>query len=109
MTTAALAFTNPYPGLRPFEPEDSELFFGRNRQIDELLPRLRDRRFLAVLGVSGSGKSSLVRAGLIPALKVGHLTSSGSRWRIAMMRPGSKPLESLAAALDQALGPAADR
>ncbi|MFL6446367.1 MAG: hypothetical protein ACJ746_01525 [Bryobacteraceae bacterium] len=84
MTTTAV--TNPYLGLRPFEPEDSELFFGRNRQIDELLSRLHDRRFVAVLGVSGSGKSSLVRAGLIPALKVGHLMSSGSRWRIAIMR-----------------------
>jgi WD40 repeat protein/energy-coupling factor transporter ATP-binding protein EcfA2 len=100
---------NPYPGLRPFEPEDAGYFFGRDRQVDELLLRLRDHRFVAVLGLSGSGKSSLVRAGLIPALKAGHLTSSGSHWRVALFRPGSRPLEALAAALDEALGARVDR
>ncbi len=109
MIAAAVGVKNPYPGLRPFEADDAEYFFGRDRQVDELLPRLRDHRFVAVLGLSGSGKSSLVRAGLIPALKAGHLTSSGSRWRIALMRPGSDPMVALAAALDQALGAAPDR
>ena len=100
---------NPYPGLQPFEADYAEYFLGRDRQVDELLPRLRDHRFVAVLGLSGSGKSSLVRAGLVPALKAGHLTISGSRWRIALMRPGSHPMAALAAALDQALGPVPDR
>jgi uncharacterized RDD family membrane protein YckC len=109
MIAQTICVKNPYPGLRPFEAEDAEYFFGRDRQVDELLPRLRDHRFVAVLGVSGSGKSSLVRAGLIPALKAGHLTSSGSRWRIALMRPGSHPTAGLAAALDQALGARPDR
>ena len=104
MIGEAVAVKNPYPGLRPFEPEDAGHFFGRDRQVDELLLRLRDHRFVAVLGLSGSGKSSLVRAGLIPALKAGHLISSGARWRIALFRPGSQPLDSLAAALDGALG-----
>jgi len=62
---------NPYPGLRPFEPSESNLFFGRDLQVLELEERLRQKRFLAVVGVSGSGKSSLVRAGLIPSLQRG--------------------------------------
>ena len=57
---------NPFPGLRPFEMEDKFLFFGREEQVGELLARLRKSQFLAVLGPSGSGKSSLVRAGLLP-------------------------------------------
>jgi len=105
----AVDLKNPYPGLRPFEADEAEYFFGRERQVDELLLRLRDHRFVAVLGLSGSGKSSLVRAGLIPALKAGHLTSSGSRWRVALFRPGSQPLESLAASLDEALGAEPER
>ncbi len=87
---------NPFPGLRPFEPHESALYFGRDDQIDELLERLAQSRFLAVVGTSGSGKSSLVRAGLIPALQRGHLAGGGSRWRVAMFRPGDDPLGGLA-------------
>jgi len=54
---------NPYPGLRPFETEEAHLFFGRDQQIAELVARLQRSRFVAVVGVSGGGKSSLVRAG----------------------------------------------
>ena len=79
--TEVLELKNPYPGLRPFEPEEADYFFGRDRQVDELLLALREHRFVAVLGLSGSGKSSLVRAGLVPALKAGHLTSAGPHWR----------------------------
>jgi WD40 repeat protein/energy-coupling factor transporter ATP-binding protein EcfA2 len=100
---------NPFPGLRPFDIKEFESFFGRDKQVDELLGRLRDHRFVAVVGLSGSGKSSLVRAGLIHRLKVGHLTVAGSRWHIALMRPGSKPIAALAAVLDETLGPAPDR
>ena len=89
--------------------DEFESFYGRDRQIDQLLGRLRERRFVAVVGTSGSGKSSLVRAGLIHRLEVGHLTTAGSRWHVALMRPGSKPIPALAAALDQALGPLPDR
>src|ERR1043166_3727643 len=59
---------NPFPGLRPFEPDEDYLFFGRERQTDQLLKKLRTTRFLSILGRSGSGKSSLVRSGLIPSL-----------------------------------------
>ena len=90
---------NPFPGLRPFEAEEDYLFFGREKQIDELLRRLRSTRFLTVLGSSGSGKSSLVRAGLIPALQGGFMMTAGSSWRIATFRPAGDPIGNLAAAL----------
>ena len=91
--------SNPFPGLRPFEPEEDYLFFGRERQTDELLRKLRTTRFLSILGRSGSGKSSLVRSGLIPSLWGGGMTHAGSRWRVVIMRPGEDPLGNLAAAL----------
>lgn len=90
---------NPFPGLRPFEPDEDYLFFGREKQTDELLRKLRTTRFLSILGSSGSGKSSLVRSGLIPTLYGGGMTRAGSRWRVAIMRPGEDPLGNLAAAL----------
>jgi tetratricopeptide (TPR) repeat protein len=91
---------NPFPGLRPFEPEEDHLFFGREKQIDELLRRLRSCRFLSVVGNSGSGKSSLVRSGLIPALQSGFMAKAGSNWRIATLRPGEDPIGRLAASLN---------
>src|SRR5688572_1980085 len=86
---------NPFPGLRPFEPHESPLFFGRDEQCDDLLARLGRRRLVAVVGMSGSGKSSLVRAGLLPALDRGYLPSAGSSWHIAIFRPGSDPVANL--------------
>ena len=93
--------SNPFPGLRPFGSEEDYLFFGRETIVDELLTRLRETRFLAVLGSSGSGKSSLVRAGLIPSLYSGYMSGAGSSWRIAVMRPGTDPIGNLALALNQ--------
>ena len=90
---------NPFPGLRPFESNETHLFFGRDGQSEELLRRLKRTRFLAVVGTSGSGKSSLVRAGLLPALQGGLMASAGSDWRIAILRPGSDPIGNLALAL----------
>ncbi len=90
---------NPFPGLRPFETEEYRLFFGREGQSDELLARLQRARFLAVVGTSGSGKSSLIRAGLMPALRGGMMKGAGSGWRIAVMRPGGDPMGNLAAEL----------
>lgn len=92
---------NPFPGLRSFEPDEDHLFFGREEQIDDLLGRLRRTRFLAVVGTSGSGKSSLVRSGLIPSLYSGFMVQAGSSWRVAILRPGSDPIGNLAAALHQ--------
>ena len=90
---------NPFPGLRPFESDETHLFFGRKGQCDELLNRLKSNRFLAVVGTSGSGKSSLVKAGLLPALQGGLMASAGSDWRIALFRPGNDPIGNLACAL----------
>jgi energy-coupling factor transporter ATP-binding protein EcfA2 len=90
---------NPFPGLRPFEATETHLFFGRDGQSEELLRRLKRARFLAVVGTSGSGKSSLVRAGLLPALQGGLMASAGSDWRIAILRPGDNPIGNLADAL----------
>jgi tetratricopeptide (TPR) repeat protein len=89
---------NPFPGLRPFESDEDHLFFGREGDIDALLGRLRAVRFLAVVGTSGSGKSSLVRSGLIPSLQSGFMAGAGSSWRIAVLRPGEDPIGHLAAA-----------
>ncbi|MGH9175572.1 MAG: hypothetical protein ACRD1H_14500, partial [Vicinamibacterales bacterium] len=91
---------NPFPGLRPFEPEEDFLFFGREEETDEVLRRLRTNRFLLVVGTSGCGKSSLIRSGLIPSLHSGLMSEAGSGWRVAMLRPGEDPLGHLAAALD---------
>jgi WD40 repeat protein len=88
----------PYRSLDAFTEADAELFFGRERVIAKLLESLRRYpRFLAVLGPSGSGKSSVVQAGLIPALKSGHLSSS-EKWGILTIRPGTQPFEQLASA-----------
>ena len=103
-TAIEIAVTNPYPGLRPFEPEEDYLFFGREQQTDELLRTLRQTRFVAVVGGSGSGKSSLVRAGLVPSLYGGAMAGAGSTWRVAMLRPGDKPISNLAQALYDAAG-----
>jgi hypothetical protein len=86
----------PYPGLRPFEADEADLFFGRERHVDALLQRLSNSHFVAVVGGSGAGKSSLVRAGLLPALEAGFVVEAGSDWRVAVLRPGGAPLEALA-------------
>src|SRR5688572_9866400 len=90
---------NPFPGLRHFEAKETHLFFGRDGQSKELLKRLQDSRFLALVGVSGSGKSSLVRAGLLPALYGGLMSAVESDWRIAVFRPGNNPIGNMARAL----------
>jgi WD40 repeat protein/energy-coupling factor transporter ATP-binding protein EcfA2 len=91
---------NPFPGLRPFEFHESNLYFGRDGQSERMLSKLAARHFVAVVGTSGSGKSSLVRAGLLPALFGGFMPSAGSNWRVALMRPGNDPLGNLARALN---------
>jgi len=103
-TSESLADTrvanNPFPGLRPFEFDESHLFFGRDGQSEQLIAKLSRTHFLAVVGTSGSGKSSLVRAGFLPALWGGFMTSAGSAWRVAILRPGNDPIGNLARALN---------
>lgn len=89
----------PFRGLRAFDREHAELFFGRDAEIDALLDHLRRDPFLSVVGDSGSGKSSLVRAGLIPSLFRGRGydgSTSADRWRVAVFRPGHDPFASAA-------------
>ncbi|UCE63021.1 MAG: ATP-binding protein [Nitrospirota bacterium] len=93
--------TNPFPGLRPFREDEEYLFFGRESQVDAMVDKLATTRFLAVVGYSGSGKSSLVNCGLRPALHGGLMTRAGTTWRIAQFRPGSDPIRALARALAQ--------
>jgi hypothetical protein len=82
---------SPYPGIRPFREEEEYLFFGRESQVDAMVDTLARGRFLAVIGSSGCGKSSLVNCGLRPALHRGLLTRAGSAWRMASCRPGGHP------------------
>ena len=91
----------PYPGLRSFEPSERAFFFGRERQLDELLRKLRSNRFLAVVGSNGNGKSSFVNAMLTPRLEEGFNGQAGSSWRIANCTPGNNPLENISRQLAQ--------
>src|SRR5918999_114803 len=102
---------NPFPGLRPFEEHEARLFFGREGEIVALLGRMMRQHFLAVLGSSGCGKSSLIKAGLIPSLKYEQLDDGDPAWRIAVMRPGNDPFKQLAIALtgEEALGRGRER
>jgi transcriptional regulator with XRE-family HTH domain len=100
-SVVARAPHNPYKGLRAFEEDDAHDFFGRDELIRRLLARLAEpdrlARFLAVVGPSGSGKSSVVRAGLLPALRRGSLPGS-DQWRLELLS-SPLPLEAAAAAL----------
>ncbi|MER6318896.1 hypothetical protein ABT237_34845 [Streptomyces sp. NPDC001581] len=89
----------PYAGLSAFQPEDADRFFGRERLTDELVAKVRDRRFLAVFGPSGSGKSSLLRAGLVARARA-------SGWPVMLFTPGPHPVEECAIQLAAATGEA---
>jgi len=82
---------SPYAGLSSFQESDAGKFFGRNREIAAMVTRIRDQPLMAVVGSSGVGKSSFVRAGLVPALK-----RSGDQWETLVIRPGRNPLDALA-------------
>jgi formylglycine-generating enzyme required for sulfatase activity/energy-coupling factor transporter ATP-binding protein EcfA2 len=107
-TTAArddgvfIELPNPYQGLRAFQEADADRFFGRTALVEQILSQLdgdvAEARFLAVVGPSGSGKSSVVKAGLIPALRQGQLPDS-EKWFITEMFPGTHPFEELEVAL----------
>ncbi|MGQ9851707.1 MAG: ATP-binding protein, partial [Aggregatilineaceae bacterium] len=96
--------TCPYVGLRPFTEQDAERFFGREQLVEKLLQQVEKHPAMFVAGPSGSGKSSLARAGLIPALKSGRINGS-ERWLYAIMTPGRDPLEALATAFARLKSP----
>jgi WD40 repeat protein/energy-coupling factor transporter ATP-binding protein EcfA2 len=104
----------PYRGLESFQPEDAEWFYGRERLTEALVGHLRDQYhqggLLVVVGPSGSGKSSLLRAGLIPALQSGALGIPGSYiWPVTLLTPGARPVHELAAQLASLTDDDADR
>jgi len=91
----------PYVGLRAFDIDDARWFFGRDADIQRMTEKLGESPFLSVLGRSGAGKSSAVRAGLIPALTAGQLIPGSEDWTIRVLRPTAAPLEVLAAHLGE--------
>jgi serine/threonine protein kinase len=94
---------SPYAGLSSFQETDAGKFFGRNREVAAMVTRIRDCPLMAVVGSSGVGKSSFVRAGVVPALK-----RSGEVWETLVLRPGRQPLEALAGMLAPMVGTAAN-
>ena len=98
----------PYKGLGSYQPEDADRFFGREKLTDELVRRLQLQRVLVVGGPSGSGKSSLVRAGLIPAVRAGALIRSDA-WPVVLMTPGRDPMAELHFQMTRAASPGASR
>lgn len=99
-TTPELNRENPYLGLRAFESAEGDYFFGRILAVRALLDCLKDGRFLGVIGRSGCGKSSLVKAGLLPELKRDRIPGS-SEWPVESFTPGAHPLESLQKVLEK--------
>jgi energy-coupling factor transporter ATP-binding protein EcfA2 len=95
-TTFVPGTTNPFPGLRPFTVDECHLFFGREGQVDDILLKLSQNRFVCVMGYSGSGKSSLMYCGLVPVLYGGFVTHSSPNWHILVTRPGVSPIQNLA-------------
>ncbi len=89
---------SPYKGMQYFEEDDAEWFFGRQAVTDRLVEAVRSHQFLALIGASGSGKSSVARAGLVPAIK----TRYPNQWQVKVITPSSHPLEALAISLTQA-------
>lgn len=88
----------PFPGLRFFDPTDAPFFTGRETAVQDLILKLRQDNWLALVGAACSGKSSLLRAGLIPALRQGRLWPGSDRWEIRLIQPGDQPLLNLATA-----------
>jgi len=101
--TPLLTTRDPYVGLYTFQEHDAEWFFGREGLVELLQEKVEESSFLAILGSSGSGKSSVVLAGLLPALKKGALPNS-EEWHYVTIKPTARPLDSLAAALNQVQG-----
>ncbi len=85
----------PYPGLRPFRKDESDIFFGRDDHIGEMIAKLSESHFLCVTGSSGCGKSSLARTGLMNHLEAGFLPGRGSDWIFCDLNPGDHPVDTL--------------
>lgn len=87
--------TNPFVGLRHFNKSEQHLFFGRKKQVKNILTTLSNSGFTAIIGSSGSGKSSLIRSGLIPSIEKGDLIGDGKVWKTGILNPGYDPIGNL--------------
>ena len=91
--TKSMYLLNPFPGLRPFSTGDAKVFFGREKQVDEIVKHLMKSRFVAITGEPGSGKTSVALAGVVPALMY------QGEWILFRTRPGITPLQDLYASI----------
>ena len=86
-------------GLRPYQKEEADIFYGREKEVEGLLQILQKDKLVTLIGAPGTGKSSLINAGLIPRLEKGFLAQAGKQWAVCKFRPGISPMENLAYSL----------
>ena len=101
MAESIIKDINPFPGIRSYDIKEHGVFFGRDTQTKELISKLTNTHFLAIIGSSGCGKSSLIKAGMIPALLEGKYgdNSDDEIWSLSMFKPGDDPIGNMAASL----------
>ena len=95
----ATAFKNPFIGLKAFSKAERSFFFGRSKEVKEVLRKYKSTRLLAIVGPAGSGKASMIKAGILPELESGYEGQAGTNWGIAMFSPGLNPIGNMANAL----------
>ncbi len=105
MAVRSVKDVNPFPGIRSYDINEDEFFFGRDAQTADLITKLRDTRFLAIIGSSGCGKSSLIKAGMIPAILKGKFNDQidEDAWSLSMLRPGEDPIGNMAVSVFETL------
>ncbi|MCD4679767.1 MAG: hypothetical protein K8S00_05205 [Bacteroidales bacterium] len=96
---------NPFPGIRSYDINEDEFFFGRDTQTKELVTKLTNTQFLAIIGSSGCGKSSLIKAGMIPAILKGKFKDQigEDAWSLSMFKPGEDPIGNMAVSINKTL------